>query len=425
MSEFYNRNPSGKNQHARGQFKPLYENEDFESRLEEALRRYHREMKTDNKEIAALLQADYGIQTSASTVKRRRKVLGLTGGAATLKKMVETDAVQLVLDKMDKDPAKRSGVRTIRATVAFQDGVILPRKTVWEIMQKYDAEAFAAREPTAKRIHREKKYPIGINHRWALDGHDKLYKIGFPVYATTGKILKAWVVPSNRMGQVIAYLFLCLVMEVGGLPIQTTTDCGSETTLLYGVVNALRQQFHADIDSAEIPPHVYLRSVHNVSVERQWLHLRMDFGDSCVVTFNQGINDGRYNSSDPDQYELCQWLWPQFIQIGLDDYAARRNAIKMRKQADKPGPSGMSRNTAYSLPEKWGGRQCLLDVDLDVVRQMKEDLGGDDLITFWTPEFEARARPAYDSLGIASLSHENIWDVFCAMLPLVFPNRVA
>ncbi|KAJ7145031.1 hypothetical protein C8R46DRAFT_918900 [Mycena filopes] len=416
-AESHNRNPSGRNQHAHGQF-------DFEARLEEGLRRYHREMKTDNKEIALLLLADYKIQTSASTVKRRRKVLGLTGGAATVKNMVKADAVQLVLNKLDKDPVKRSGVRTIRATVAFQDSVILPRQMVWEIMQEYDADSFALREPTAKKILRVKKFPIGINHRWAMDGHDKLYKIGFPVYATvddaTGKIMKAWVVPSNRFGEVVAYLFLCLVEEVGGIPIQTTTDCGSETTLLYGVVNSLRLQFHADIDSEELPPHVYLRSVHNVSVERQWLRLRMDFGDNCAATFNQGVIDGRYNSNNPDQFELCQWLWPQFIQIGLDDYAARRNAIKMRKQADKPGPSGMSRNTAYSLPEKWGGRDCLLDVDMGVIRQMKEDLGGDELIAFSTSEFEVRARPAYDSLGIGSLSLENIWDVFCAMLPLVF-----
>jgi hypothetical protein len=32
----------------------------------------------------------------------------------------------------------------------------------------------------------------------------------------TGQWLRAWVVPSNRMGVIIAYLFLCLVEEFGG-----------------------------------------------------------------------------------------------------------------------------------------------------------------------------------------------------------------
>ncbi|KAJ7021740.1 hypothetical protein C8F04DRAFT_972311 [Mycena alexandri] len=435
----HNRNPSGKNQHAH--------DADFEDQLAVGLRRYHREAKTDNKEIAALLLADYKITTSASTVKRRRKALGLSGGGATVKKMAKADAVQLVLNKVDKDPAKRAGVRTIRATVAFEDGVILTRQVietvnfaptmifnlacrqiVWEIMQDHDGDSFALREPTAKKVFRVAKFPIGINQRWAMDGHDKLYKIGFPVYAivddATGKILKASVVPSNRFGEIVCYRFLCLVEELGGMPIQTTTDCGSETTLLFGVVNTLRHQFHPEIDSVEVPPHVYLRSVHNISVERQWLRLRLDFGDNCVLTFNKGTEDLKYNSNDPDQYELCQWLWPRFIQTGLDDYAARRNIIKMRKQSDKPGPSAMSRNTAYSLPETWGGRQCLQPVDIDVIRQMKLDMGGDALIAFSTPQFAARAQLAYDALGIQKLEQGNIWDVFRDMLPLVFPGRV-
>ena len=87
-------------------------------------------------------------------------------------------------------------------------------------MHTHDSEAFATREPTAKRIHRVKKHPIGIHQRWSADGHDKLYKIGFPIWAivddATSKWLGAWVVPSNRMGNVVAYLWLCAVEKYGG-----------------------------------------------------------------------------------------------------------------------------------------------------------------------------------------------------------------
>jgi hypothetical protein len=64
-------------------------------------------------------------------------------------------------------------------------------------MHLHDSAAFETREPTAKKIFRVAKYPIGIHQRWAGDGHDKLYKIGFPVYALvddgTSKTLRAWV----------------------------------------------------------------------------------------------------------------------------------------------------------------------------------------------------------------------------------------
>jgi hypothetical protein len=87
-------------------------------------------------------------------------------------------------------------------------------------MHIHDDDAFRARDPTAKRIIRFAKVPVGIHERWAGDGHDKLYKIGFPIWAivddATGKWLGAWVVPSNRMGDIVAYLFLCCVELFGG-----------------------------------------------------------------------------------------------------------------------------------------------------------------------------------------------------------------
>jgi hypothetical protein len=87
-------------------------------------------------------------------------------------------------------------------------------------MHTHDGDGFALRDPTAKRILRVKKYPIGIHARWAADGHDKLYKIGFPIWAiiedATGKWLRAWVVPSNRTGNIVAYLWLCTVEEHKG-----------------------------------------------------------------------------------------------------------------------------------------------------------------------------------------------------------------
>ena len=87
-------------------------------------------------------------------------------------------------------------------------------------MHTHDSDAFAAQEPTSKCIFRVKKYSIGIHERWAADGHNKLYKIGFPIWAivddATGKWLGAWVVPSNRMGNTVAYLWLCMAQKCGG-----------------------------------------------------------------------------------------------------------------------------------------------------------------------------------------------------------------
>ena len=60
------------------------------------------------------------------------------------------------------------------------------------VMHTHDREAFATREPTAKLIRCVKKHPIGIHQRWSADGHDKLYKIGFPIWAIVDDATSKW-----------------------------------------------------------------------------------------------------------------------------------------------------------------------------------------------------------------------------------------
>ena len=72
-----------------------------------------------------------------------------------------------------------------------------------------------------------------------------------------------------------------------------------------------------------------------------------------------------------------------------------RNGVKMRKDLTKPGPSGMSRNTAFALPEKWGGRDYLLPTDIEVIREIKAAMGGDALLEFVPEDFSIRAQAAH------------------------------
>jgi hypothetical protein len=87
-------------------------------------------------------------------------------------------------------------------------------------MQELDPDAFHGRAPTAKKIHRVPVVSLGPHHQWSADGHDKLNKIGFPVWAIrdvwSGKWLGIWVVPDNRLKTVIAYLYLTLIKDLGG-----------------------------------------------------------------------------------------------------------------------------------------------------------------------------------------------------------------
>jgi hypothetical protein len=115
---------------------------------------------------------------------------------------------------------------------------------VSQVMHDHNAASFEQRQPYAKKILRFPKHPIGPNERWASDGHDKTKAIGFPIYAflddATSKYLGVYVVPDNRNADIVTYCYLDTVEKVGGIPLQVSTDCGSETTKLYGVTTALR-----------------------------------------------------------------------------------------------------------------------------------------------------------------------------------------
>ena len=64
-------------------------------------------------------------------------------------------------------------------------------------------------------------------------------------------------------------------------------------------MNALLELLFSEYDSNELPAHVFLHSVHNVSIERSWLRLRLEVGDNAVIAFEKGIEDGIYRVSDP------------------------------------------------------------------------------------------------------------------------------
>jgi hypothetical protein len=87
-----------------------------------------------------------------------------------MRKLDPTAAEQLVLDQMDHDPARHQGPRNIRHNIAMKTGIHLTRDFVTATMHTHDPEGFTKRNPSAKRIHREAKVPLGINERWSADG---------------------------------------------------------------------------------------------------------------------------------------------------------------------------------------------------------------------------------------------------------------
>jgi hypothetical protein len=87
-------------------------------------------------------------------------------------------------------------------------------------MHLHAPEGFEACHPEACQIKCTGLTSVGIHEEWSGDGHDKLNKMGIGIYGVwdkaSGMWLGLWVIPNNCLGEVIGYLYLCLVETFGG-----------------------------------------------------------------------------------------------------------------------------------------------------------------------------------------------------------------
>jgi hypothetical protein len=114
------------------------------------------------------------------------------------------------------------------------------------------------------------------------------------------------------------------------------------------------------------------------------------------------------------------WLWPSLIQKELDKFCAAANNRRVRKQNDKVLPSGVSPNVAFLFPEKFGGRDCLQHVDMDLVDKILDDMREEkEASSDWgvPMDFAVKAQAAYEQLKSPEVTMDTVWVIFAAILP--------
>lgn len=60
-----------------------------------------------------------------------------------------------------------------------------------------------------------------------------------------------------------------------------------------------REAFAPHLDVEVLPAHRFVKSIYNITIERGWLRLRLQWGDNVKVYWEQGA--GIYNDSVPEQ----------------------------------------------------------------------------------------------------------------------------
>lgn len=113
------------------------------------------------------------------------------------------------------------------------------------------------------------------------------------------------------------------------------------------------------------------------------------------------------------------WLWPPLIQKELDKFMNFANHRRGRKQKEKVLPSGVTSDYAYTFPEHFGARNCLIPVDRHIIKEMMDDLEEEKkAMSDWgvDPEVAELAGIALARLGVEEVTMENVWIIFTSLL---------
>ncbi|KAJ7777976.1 hypothetical protein DFH07DRAFT_766191 [Mycena maculata] len=398
------RNPSGKNQ---------YTSTPSLQEIANILREYHKSNPDFRyADYIDALARDHGYKIGRTKIAGYLSQLGLSTSSCG-NRMPKSEKTQIILDELAKDPLQTRGPRAIKESLNIL-GHKIGRGDISDVMHDFEEEGFKKRHPRAKKkTNRTPLTAVGPDEEWSMDGHDKLNAAGFGVYGIRDKWAKKRlhyrVVPSNRYTAVVGVVFLECVKKCGGIPIQGSSDRGSEIRDV--------EMFAPDLLDAVVPSWMFLPSPQNITVESGWRSLFYTWGVNVLEFYNSGLHGGFFEQGNIIHEQTARWIWFPVVQRSLDNFCNEQNNHRIRKQTEKLLPSGGTPNQFYSNLAKYGGKSCLIPVEEAVVDELLANCQeGHERMRYVDTAFEEIAQAAYDALEQPEITLQNAWTVFRAMI---------
>ncbi|KAJ7216981.1 hypothetical protein GGX14DRAFT_601649 [Mycena pura] len=374
------------------------------------------------KDIPAALKREYKIETKLRSVERIIKECNLsTTRRSGLDAVQKTTAILTVTED---DVLGRWGGRRVKEKLGLQ-GVHISRPEITQILKTVDPQANDKRRPDAKTVHQSGLYCSGPDEEWCFDGHEKIFEaMGIGIYGGIDKFsrreLLLAAMRSVRRKEIPPALYLKLVKMRRGVPLQTTTDMGSETGVLAALQTSLRQAALPELSVEELPAHRSVKSVYNITRERNWRPLWEKELANVKYQYETGKIEAGYHPQDPIHQEIAIFVWGNAVQRRLDEHQREFETHHIRRQKKSLLPTGGRPKDFYEDPQTWGGQKQLIPVDMALVDKLIAEHTPADLFQFTSnAEMEALCRDLYAALEKPEISSRNAWPVFTAMVNLL------
>ncbi|KAJ3562110.1 hypothetical protein NP233_g9781 [Leucocoprinus birnbaumii] len=321
----------------------------------------------------------------------------------------------VVLGEVAKDVVHANGPRSVKDTL--QDKLIFaPRDHIRTVMRAVAPEGFNLRFPggRSKWVRRQPLQSIGPFREISADGHEKLnsqaLKMGslsLPIYGYrdkwSGMILQLCVLPDARKAAAIGHVYLDLVSKIGGVPIQVTTDKGSEMGWQISIQSTFREIYAPNVDTDIYPPVIQMKSFKNIVIESFWRWLHEKRGKNLKEYILFGQREHLFQEHSDDHHKLFYWIFVPLIQEVLDDFSTYWNQHCIRTQKAKLMPSGhIPRDAVENLDD-------MRAVLTEEVGSREENLG------WFDTGFAELTERVYNEIGKPQICLENAWQIFVQM----------
>ncbi|KAJ7220399.1 hypothetical protein C8J57DRAFT_1440393 [Mycena rebaudengoi] len=320
------------------------------------------------------------------------------------------ELTQAVVDEVEKDRTMSHGPDFIKD--------LLRLKLIHQIMLQYYPKGFDSRFP-GRKGRCVARVPLADGHEKIASAALRMGGVGFSIYGFkdkyTDSVLFLKTYPDVRSAGAGGHIFLDFVEETG-IPIQLTTDKGSEVGWPYAFIHV------TDIDPTLFPFHVMIKSIHNTVIEGFWRQFKEKSGLNLKDFLLRGKEDHLFNPHDPLHEPLFYWIFAPLIQAELDDFVQWWNNHQVRHQHKKIMPSGHVPSHAMDYPELFGGLNCRIEIPSEAIEDLRGQLnieeGSKSEYQAWpglTAEFNVRASHSFVEIGEPIIKLSNAWDIFVAM----------
>ncbi|KAH8982770.1 hypothetical protein EDB86DRAFT_3085880 [Lactarius hatsudake] len=322
---------------------------------------------------------------SVYTVRRRRKDWGLE---STHQQMYTVQSIATFVNDIKKRFPNR-GAETIRKALLFENKIHVPRPIIAEYLRQTKPDAVDAQ--WYKRFKRWTFIAIGPNEMWSLHQHDKFKHYGLFFHVSLDPFpgvihwCKVWWTVRNL--KLIACFYFDTAWSIGGIPLITQSDPGTENVNVVYAQTALRHQMEPSLDG--------------------------DWSVGFQQLLDEGVESGYYDIGDPLECLVFHFVFIPFIQQEVDAWVHQCNWTKHRSDQKKVLPNGTLMIILQKL-HKWKATDYKVSISPEVFDEMEEKYAPpDDPVFKLVPHaFAVHANAVWMAMGSPQLQFNNAWEIY-------------